>query len=177
MVDKAKIGKEEFYPLIKRFLESEGFKYYAEDELKGIGRGNRKPDFVAIKDSWFLVGEIKSPSEPATSPSWRSEQSYDSENMRSVRRRVRDMEKAGKVSTDIGGHAIIMLGQIPEYIRLIGKRWVPPEPVECKKILGAYAFPATWKEQVEEAVRIFDIPVLQRLTNHEVQVWVLDKNL
>ena len=165
--------KEEFYPLVRELLESKGVRYYAEEELKGVGPGFRKPDFVALKGDWFLVGEIKSPAESPCSSSWRTEQPYDSESMRLVRRLVRIMEEKMGLSRKIGGHAIIMLGQIPEYIMLREKKWRLPESVEGKEILGAYAFPARWQKQVEEAVRIFEVEVLQKIANSEVQVWIL----
>lgn len=167
--------KKEFYPLVRRLLESEDFIYFAEEDIRGVGRGPRKPDFVALKGNWFLIGEIKSPAESPLLPSWRSEQPYDSENMRIVRRRVQEMERKGRVSPGVGGHTIIIMGQIPEYIMLMGKKWLPPEPVEGKEILGAYAFPAQWQKQVEEAVRFFEIKVLQRIGNSEIQVLVLGK--
>ena len=164
------MNKKQFYPLVKELLESKGFVYYPEEAIKGIGRGSRKPDFVAIKGNMFLVGEIKSPAETPLSSSWRSEQPYDSENMRTVRRMVRSMEKEGRVPPEVGGHAIIMLGQIPEYIMLLGKRWLPPEPIEGKKIVGAYAFPVQWRDQVEKALLSFGIESVLRIDDYRVQV-------
>jgi len=166
--------KEEFYPLVKKLLERKGYKYYSEEDLRGKGRGRRKPDFVAIRGNWFLIGEIKSPSEPPTSGSWRTVQSFDTENMRHVREMVKALEKEGKIAPEVGGHAIIMLGQVYEYLLLMGERWLPPEPVEGYQILGAYAFPVEWSHEVEEALRFFRIKPLARFKDSKVMVVIFE---
>ena len=171
--EKSSMKKEEFYPLVKSLLIDKGYRYYQEEKIQGKGRGRRKPDFVAVKEKYFLVGEIKSPSEPPTSPSWRSIQSFDTANMRRVREMVRKAEKEGKLPPEVGGHAIIMLGQIQEYILLMGERWIPPEEIRGKEILGAYAFPVEWFPQVEEAAKFFKIKVVGKIKNKKVGVCVI----
>ncbi len=165
--------KHEFYPLVKELLEKEGYRYYREEDIRGKGRGARKPDFVAIKNNLFLIGEIKSPSEPPNSASWRSIQPYDTENMKYVREMVKNLEKQKKIPPEVGGNAIIMLGQIPEYMLLMHERWIPPEEPAGKDIIGAYAFPSFWKKEVERAINFFKISTLGKIENPEVCVFLI----
>ena len=155
--------KKDFYPHIEDLFAGHGYRYYPEEKIKGLGRGSRKPDFVAVKKEIFAIGEIKSPAEPPQSSSWRSVQPYDSPEMEMVRKKVKELEASGQVSPEIGGHAIILLGQLKEYMALMGKRWVPPESPENKTMLLAYAFPSQWSSSVAQALEAFGLNPIQHL--------------
>jgi len=42
---------------------------------------------------------------------------------------VRDRERAGKVNPEVGGHEIIIRGQIPDYVSHLGKSYDLPAEI------------------------------------------------
>lgn len=150
-----KVGKREFYPKGEEALKSKGYRYYDGDEaIKGKGRAHRrKPDYVAEKDNKVVIGETKSPDEPPTSSSWRHRQPNDSEGMVNVRADVAAREKAGKLDPEVGGHEIIIRGQIPDYAKNMGKTYDMPVDAARKKIMGGYTIDASQANNVEQALK------------------------
>ena len=115
-------GKKEFYRNVEEALKSKGYDYYDGDrDIPGKGRQHaNKPDFIAVKDGKVYIGEIKSPAEGPKSGSWRQVQNSDTEEFAAVRMDVAKRERAGFLSPEIGGHEIIIRGQIADYVRKIG---------------------------------------------------------
>ena len=110
-------GKEEFYKKAEEALKSKGYQYYGEKDIVGIRSGHSsKPDYIAVKDGIVIIGEIKSPKEGPKSAMWRQIQRGDSEEFKAVRLDVARREEAGELSREVGGHEIIIRGQIPDYI-------------------------------------------------------------
>jgi hypothetical protein len=72
-------SKAEFYKKVLESLTSGGYPYFDSDkESRGKGKHHAsKPDYIAIKDKYLVIGEIKSPAEPPTSGSWRQVQKND----------------------------------------------------------------------------------------------------
>ena len=112
------VGKSDFYSKAEEALKSKGFKYYDGDrDISGKGRQHlNRPDFIAVKDNKVIIGEIKSPAEGPKSGSWRQEQNSDWDPFRLVRKTVAEREKNG-LPQEIGGHEIIINGQIPDYVQ------------------------------------------------------------
>lgn len=115
-------GKKEFYKKVEEALKSKGYEYYDGDrDISGKGRRHaNKPDYIAVKNGKVYIGEIKSPAEGPKSGSWRQIQNSDTEEFMAVRMDVAKREKAGLVLPEIGGHEIIIDGQIADYVRKIG---------------------------------------------------------
>ena len=128
-------GKKEFHPKVKATFIEAGFEYYDGDEdIQGKTRQHRrKPDYVAVKDDQIIIGEIKSPKEPPTSSNWRQKQPNDSEEFAQVRQDILDLEQAGMVDPSVGGHGIIIRGQIPDYVAKIGVTYDLPASEPGKK--------------------------------------------
>ncbi|HRR41066.1 MAG TPA: hypothetical protein P5244_07520 [Syntrophales bacterium] len=148
-------GKKAFYIKAKEALESAGYQYFDEHEIKGIGRSHMsKPDYIAVKKNVLVIGEIKSPAESPTSPSWRQIQKSDGEEFKRVRLEVANREREGKVSKEVGGHEIVIRGQIPDYVEKLGKTYLLPfsEHSNMKTILG-YSFPTEETFNVEHAFK------------------------
>jgi hypothetical protein len=152
LVKSVSEGREEFYPRVQQPISSKGYRVHSE--VKGKGPQHmRKPDFVAEKNNEVIIGETKSPKEPPTSSSWRTIQQKDSEEFRKVREDVVRREKIGEVSPEVGGHEIIIRGQIKDYAQNMGKTWDCPVNTAGKKIRGAYAAPTEQASNVEQALR------------------------
>lgn len=150
------IGKTNFYRKAKESLQSKGYQYYdGERDIRGKGRSHAsKPDYIATKGNTTIIGEIKSPGEPPTSGSWRQVQNSDSEDFKRVRLEVAAREQAGEVSKEVGGHEIIIRGQIPDYVAKIGLTYDLPEGVpEGGFIKGGYTVPASEAGNAEAAFR------------------------
>lgn len=150
------MGKKEFYPKVAEAFKSQGYQYFDGDK-DIIGKGRRhasKPDYIAIKGNTIIIGEIKSPDEGPTSPSWRQVQNSDSEKFKKVRQEVAKREKAGKVSKEVGGHEIIIRGQIPDYVSKLNKTYDLPEEVPSKgNIKYGYSIPVTESGNVEAVLK------------------------
>jgi hypothetical protein len=149
-------GKHAFYPLAEQTLTANGYTYFDGDrDIKGKGRAHRRrPDYIAVKGSIVVIGETKSPNEPPTSSSWRQKQPNDSQAMASVRANVVAREKAGQLDPNVGGHVIIILGQIPDYVANIGTTFELPKDCLGKTIIGGYTVEYGQAANVESALRV-----------------------
>jgi hypothetical protein len=148
-------GKKEFYRKVEAALKSKGYDYYDGDrDIPGKGRQHaNKPDFIAVKGSKVYIGEIKSPAEGPKSGSWRQIQNSDTEEFKSVRNDVAKREKAGLVLPEIGGHEIIIRGQIADYVRKIGINFDLPASVPQNiEIRMAYSMPESEEQNVGKAL-------------------------
>lgn len=148
-------GKKEFYKKVEAALKSKGYDYYDGDrDIPGKGRQHaNKPDFIAVKGSKVYIGEIKSPAEGPKSGSWRQVQNSDTEQFKAVRNDVSKREKAGLLLPEIGGHEIIIRGQIADYVRKIGINFDLPESVSRNNEMRmAYSMPKLEGQNVEAAL-------------------------
>jgi len=148
-------GKKEFYRKVEAALKSEGYDYYDGDrDIPGKGRQHaNKPDFIAVKGSKVYIGEIKSPAEGPKSGSWRQVQNSDTEEFKSVRNDVVKREKAGLLLPEIGGHEIIIRGQIADYVRKIGINFDLPASISQNiEIMMTYSMPEAEEQNVEAAL-------------------------
>ena len=147
-------GKNEFYPKVKELFIEAGYEYFDGDQdIKGKTRQHRrKPDYIAVKGDLIIIGEIKSPNEPPTSGSWRQKQPNDSDEFAKVREDIHDLEKAGMVDPNVGGHGIIIRGQIPDYISKIGVTYDLPTSEPGLKIKGGYTVPSSQAQNVKAAL-------------------------
>jgi hypothetical protein len=68
-----------------------------------------------------------------------------------VRLDISQRESTGKVSKEIGGHEIIIRGQLPDYLGKLGKTYDSPVAVTSNKILLGYTFPTDQKDNVKRA--------------------------
>jgi hypothetical protein len=149
-------GKKAFYAKAREALTAKGYRFYdGETDLVGKGPSHAsKPDYLATKGRVIVIGEIKSPAEPPTSSSWRQPQHSDDEAFKRVRLDVAQRELSGTVPKDIGGHEIIIRGQIPDYIAKIGKTYDLPASVpEGGRIMAGYTFPLSEQDNVEQALQ------------------------
>ncbi|MEJ2164043.1 MAG: hypothetical protein P8X90_00845 [Desulfobacterales bacterium] len=147
-------GKKEFYRKVKQSLSAAGYEYYDGDEdIKGKTRQHRrKPDYIAVKGDQIIIGEIKSPLEPPTSGSWRKKQPNDSAAFAKVRQDILDLEDAGMLDPNVGGHGIIIRGQIPDYVSNIGITYDLPGAAAGARVKGGYTVPSEQARNVETAL-------------------------
>jgi len=147
-------GKNEFYPKVKELFIEAGYEYFDGDEdIKGKTRQHRrKPDYIALKGDLMIIGEIKSPNESPTSGSWRQKQPNDSDEFTKVRQDIHDLEKAGMKDPNVGGHGIIIRGQIPDYIAKIGVTYDLPVSAPGLTIKGGYTVPSAQAKNVKAAL-------------------------
>jgi hypothetical protein len=147
-------AKKEFYAQVKAALIAAGFEYFDGDtDIKGKTRQHRrKPDYIAVKDNLMVVGEIKSPAEPPTTRSWRQKQPKDTPEFAKVRQDVLDLEQCGLVDPQVGGHGIVIRGQIPDYVSNIGKTYDLPICSPHCQIRGGYTVPFEQAANVERAL-------------------------
>lgn len=148
-------GKKEFYRKVEEALKSKGYDYYDGDrDIPGKGRQHaNKPDFIAVKDNKVYIGEIKSPAEGPKSGSWRQIQNSDTKEFSAVRTAVAKREKVGLLSPEIGGHIIIIEGQIMDYVRKIGINFDLPSSISPKmEIMMAYSIPESEAQNVAKAL-------------------------
>ena len=149
-------GKKEFYGKVEEALKSKGYNYYDGDrDIPGKGRQHaNKPDYIAVKDNKVYIGEIKSPAEGPKSSSWRQVQNSDTKEFAAVRTAVAKREKVGLLSTEIGGHIIIIEGQIMDYVRKIGVNYDLPVSVPRNaEIRMAYSMPVSEEQAVTKALQ------------------------
>jgi len=148
-------GKEEFYKKAEEALRRSGYQYYGEKDIVGIGSAHSsKPDYIAVKDGIVVIGEIKSPKEGPKSAMWRQIQRGDSEEFKAVRLDVAGREEAGELPREVGGHEIIIRGQIPDYISKKGKTYNFPATVrKDAKVMSGYTFPDYERRNVEQALK------------------------
>ncbi|UCD78510.1 MAG: hypothetical protein JSW26_24360 [Desulfobacterales bacterium] len=105
-----------------------------------------------MKDNLVIIGVIKSPSEPPSSGSWRKKQPNDSTAFAKVRQDISDLESAGMLDPNVGGHGIIIRGQIPDYVLNIGITYDLPVSVPELKIKGGYTVSCEQAPNVEDAL-------------------------
>jgi len=149
-------GKSGFYFKAKESLTSKGYAYFDGDQdILGKGRQHaNKPDYIAAKGNTVIIGEIKSPAESPKSGSWRQGQNSDTEDFKKVRMEVAQREKAGLVSPEVGGHEIIIRGQIADYVRKIGITFDLPHSLsQNMEIQMGYTFPSSECRNVEQALK------------------------
>jgi len=149
-------GKHEFYSKAEDALTANGYLYFDGDrDIKGKGRQHaNKPDYIAVKGNTVIIGEIKSPAESPKSGSWRQIQNSDTEEFKKVRMEVANREKTGLVSPEVGGHEIIIRGQIADYVRKIGINFdLPHSSSQKMEIQMGYTFPASETKNVERALK------------------------
>jgi len=159
-------GKNAFYSKAEEALQSKGYQYYDGDrDIRGKTRSHAsKPDYIATKDDVMIIGETKSPKEPPTSGSWRQMQNSDSEDFKKVRREVAEREQAGEVSREVGGHEIIIGGQIPDYVAKLNKTCdLPPRVTEGRTIKGGYTVPENESGNVEQALKNCNKTIHERI--------------
>lgn len=148
-------GKKEFYRKVEEALRSVGYEYFDGDrDIPGKGRQHaNKPDFIAAKGNTVYIGEIKSPAEGPKSGSWRQRQNSDAEDFAAVREEVLRREKVGLLQPEVGGHEIIIRGQIADYVRKIGINFdLPASLSRNMKVLMAYSFPEAEEGNVRKAL-------------------------
>ena len=147
-------GKKDFYPKVKETFIEAGYEYYDGDQdIKGKTRQHRRrPDYIAVKDDQMIIGEIKSPKEQPTSSSWRQRQPKDSDEFAQVRQDILDLEQAGMLDPSVGGHGIIIRGQIPDYVAKIGVTFDLPVQEHRLKIKGGYSVPSSQAKNVKAAL-------------------------
>ncbi|CAB1084785.1 hypothetical protein D1AOALGA4SA_12295 [Olavius algarvensis Delta 1 endosymbiont] len=147
-------GKNEFHPKVKESFIAAGYEYFDGDkDIKGKTRQHRrKPDYIAVKDDLIIIGEIKSPNEPPTKGSWRKKQPNDSDEFAKVRQDIHDLEEAGMVDPNVGGHGIIIRGQIPDYLSKIGITFDLPASAPGSVIKGGYTVPSSQAKNVKAAL-------------------------
>ncbi len=149
-------GKSDFYSKTEDALTACGYLYFDGDrDIKGKGRQHaNKPDYIAAKGNTVIIGEIKSPAESPKSGSWRQVQNSDSEDFKKVRMEVAQRAKAGLVSPEVGGHEIIIRGQIVDYVRKIGITFdLPKSSSQNMEIRMGYTFPSSENKNVEQALK------------------------
>lgn len=159
-------GKKKFYRKVEEALRSKGYEYYDGDRnIPGKGRQHaNKPDFIAAKGNKVYIGEIKSPAEGSKSSSWRQIQNSDTEEFAAVRMEVAKREKDGLVAPEIGGHEIIIRGQIADYVRKIGVNFdLPASLPRNMEIIMAYSFPDMEEGNVKEALSNCGKKVLEKI--------------
>jgi hypothetical protein len=151
-------GKKEFYAKaendIRSFLGSEGYDlYFTEDDL----RGHSKPDGFAAnsKTGNAVVVEIKSPKEPPETSSWRQIQPSDTEGFKRVRQEIVQKESTGELTKKVGGHIIIINGQLEYYKEIIsnGKVKLPSNAPMISSMRTAYVMPQEHRNDVITALR------------------------
>lgn len=146
--------KKEFYPKVKDSFVAAGYIFFdGNQDLKGKTRQHRrKPDYIAVRDDLIIIGEIKSPKELPSSGNWRRKQPNDSDEFAKVRQDILDLESAGMLDPNVGGHGIIIRGQIPDYVANIGVTYDLPASGEGAEIKGGYTVPSDQVQNVKLAL-------------------------
>jgi hypothetical protein len=158
-------NRDTFYPRVVEALIVAG--YEVADRIQGLGRQHAsKPDYIAVKGDWVVIGEIKSPAEGPLSGSWRVPQASDTPEFAAVRLEVENRERRGLVTREAGGHEIIIRGQIPDYRRKLGKTYALPAACAGKRnILGGYSAPASQAGHIELSLRNCSKAVIERISH------------
>ena len=106
-----------------------------------------------MKGDQIIIGEIKSLNEPPSSGSWRQKQPNDSDEFAKVRQDILDLERAGMLNPNVGGHGIIIRGQIPDYVSNLGKTYDLPARISGRTLKGGYSVPAEQAGNVVNALK------------------------
>lgn len=123
--------------------------YFDGKSITGIGTGNqRKPDYLGYSATDLALGEWKSSFEPPTTSSWRTVRGSDPEAFTRIREQVAGWEQNG-LSKDLGGHIIIIEGQLADYATQIGISYELPWTATHMKF--AYTVPLEQKDNVLNA--------------------------
>jgi len=146
--------KKELCLKVKESFTAAGYEYYDGDaDIKGKTRQHRrKPDYIAVKGDQIIIGEIRFPEESPASGSWRKKQPNDSAAFAKVRQDILDLESAGMLDPNVGGHGIIIRGQIPDYVSHIGITYDLPVALPRSKAKGGYTVAACQAGNVEKAL-------------------------
>lgn len=168
-------NKKVFYPKVEEALSQMGYIFYSEDKIKGKGRSHMsKPDYIAVKEDCLIIGEIKSSNEGPKSGSWRQVQNSDTDGFKVVRAAVRKREKNGEVLKEVGGHEIIIRGQIPDYVRKIGRTYDLPVALNDNTIIkGGYSFPSSETVNVENALYNCNINLFDKIETDNGTITVI----
>ena len=161
-------GKKAFYHKAGESLTSAGYLYFDGDrDIRGKTRSHAsKPDYIAAQNGSLVIGEIKSPAESPKSGSWRTPQKSDTWQFTEVRLEVARREQNGEVPRDIGGHEIIIRGQIPDYVRKLGVTYDIPSGLNGhSSVKCGYTVPDHEKINVLEALRISQIDAFEVINN------------
>ena len=158
-------GKKEFYAKAKEALTAMGYRFYDGDkDIVGKGPSHAsKPDYIATKGHMIVIGEIKAPAESPTSSSWRQPQNSDGEAFKRVRLEVAQREMSGKVPKEIGGHEIIIRGQIQDYFEKRGTYDIPSSISDAESVIAGYTLPTKEKHNVEQALLNCDIDNYEKI--------------
>lgn len=169
-------GKQEFYKKAETSLRNSGYTVYGERDISGIGPSHSsKPDYIAFKDGTIIIGEIKSPKEIPSSSSWRQIQNSDGPEFKLVRLEISNREDQGSLSKDIGGHLIIIRGQLPDYVRKLGKTYtLPPLVSNCNSIAIGYSFPPEQIFNVDAALINLGKRPLKSIIGTEVITYIIE---
>jgi hypothetical protein len=155
-------SKEDFYKKVMHDLEKQG--YEIESKIEGISISHaKKPDYLAIYDNNIIIGEIKSPKEGPETSSWRQVQKGDSNQLRAVREKVRQLEQVDKNYKKVVGHVIVILGQLPEYKDCINETFKLPPKCQNLNILFGYSVPKGQEKNVECAFKLCKIKILNKV--------------
>jgi len=120
--------------------------YFDGESITGIGTGHqRKPDYLGYSPTDLALGEWKSSFEPPVTSSWRTVRESDPEAFTQMRQQVASWEQNG-LSKDIGGHIIIIAGQLADYATQIGVSYELPWSATHTKF--AYTVPLEQKANV-----------------------------
>ena len=161
-------GKKAFYQKAGESLTLAGFTYFDGDrDIQGKTRSHAsKPDYIAARNGSLIIGEIKSPAESPKSGSWRTPQKSDTWQFTEVRLEVARREQNGEVPRDIGGHEIIIRGQIPDYVRKLGVTYdIPSGLTNHSSVQCGYTVPEHEKINVLEAMRLSQIDTFEVINN------------
>ena len=148
-------GKAFFYPKVRAALVNHGYRYYDGDtDIRGFTRSHKcRPDYIAVKNRMTVIGEIKSPCEGPMTSSWRTVQKSDSAAFAQLRQQVAADEQAGLLDRSVGGHIIIIKGQIADYIAKKDVTYhLPPDVNPANSIVSGYSVPIVEKNNVERAL-------------------------
>ena len=123
--------------------------YFDGQAITGIGTGHqRKPDYLGYSPTDLALGEWKSTFEPPTTSSWRTVRPTDPDEFTQTRQQVASWEQRG-LSKDVGGHIIIIEGQLADYAEQIGRSYELPWSTSHTKF--AYTVALGQKDNVAAA--------------------------
>lgn len=136
--------------------------YFDGQAITGIGTGHqRKPDYLGYSPTDLALGEWKSTFEPPTTSSWRTVRESDPAEFTQTREQVAGWEQSG-LSKDIGGHIIIIEGQLADYSRQIGRSYELPWARSHIKL--AYTVSLKQKDNVVAAFNEIESRLQKRYT-------------
>ena len=169
-------GKQEFYKKAEESLRNAGYTVYGEKDIPGIGVSHlSKPDYIAVKGNSIIIGEIKSPKESPSSSSWRQVQKGDSEEFKRILMDVTWRENYGGLTRNVGGHEIIIRGQIPDYISKLGQTYLLPSAIAGGAMELGYSFPTEETFNVNMALNNMEKKPLRTISEAAVTTYIIAK--